>query len=44
MVAEGLATIGIIYLAFFIGLGIIAILISGLRILLELIKEQTNER
>lgn len=41
--AESLATIGIIYLAFFIGLGIIAIFIFGLRILLELIKEQTNE-
>ena len=40
MIAEGLATIGIIYLAFFMGLGIVAILIFGLRILLELIKEQ----
>ena len=44
MMAEGLATIGIIYLAFFMGLGIIAILIFGLRILLELIKEQTIEK
>lgn len=44
VIAESLATIGIIYLAFFIGLGIIAILVSGLRILLELIKEQTNEK
>lgn len=44
MIAECLATIGIIYLAFFMGLGIIAILIFGLRILLEFIKEQTNER
>jgi hypothetical protein len=43
MMAEGLAMIGIIYFAFFMGLGIIAILLSGLRILLELIKEQTNE-
>ncbi|MBO7696221.1 MAG: hypothetical protein J6T10_26595 [Methanobrevibacter sp.] len=40
MIAEGLAMIGIIYLAFFMGLGIIAIIISGLRILLELIKEK----
>ena len=44
MIAEGLAAIGIIYLAFFMGLGIIAILIFGLRILLELIKEAVNER
>lgn len=44
MIAESLATVGIIYLAFFMGLGIIAILIFGLRILLELIKEQTNEK
>lgn len=42
MIAEGLATIGIIYLAFFMGLGIIAILVSGLRILLELIKEDNQ--
>lgn len=42
--AEGLATIGIIYLIFFIGLGIIAILVLGLRILLELIKEHSNEK
>ena len=44
MICEGLATIGIIYLAFFMGLGIIAILIFGLRILLEVIKEQINEK
>ena len=43
MIAEGLATIGIIYLVFFMGLGIIAILIFGLRILLELIKELLDE-
>lgn len=39
---EGLAMIGIIYLAFFMGLGIIAILVCGLRILLELIKEDNQ--
>jgi hypothetical protein len=44
MMAEGLAIIGIIYYAFFMGLGIIAIIIFGLRILLEFIKEQTNEK
>lgn len=41
---EGLAAIGIIYLTFFMGLGIIAIITAGLRILLELIKEQINEK
>lgn len=44
MIAEGLATVGIIYLAFFISLGIIAIIAVGIRILLEFIKEQTNEK
>ena len=44
VVSEGLAMIGIIYATFLIGLGVIGVLAIVLRVLLELIKEQANEK